>query len=173
MMGNPASSEDFLNRQIRNKPLRIKGAEDAIPAQFVAPRVFRMPRGKLALDSIAVMPIIPPKRSAGGIEYAGRSRQAEAALTTVGQVLQVGPLAYTTVTRDGLDFSKAVRANVGDWVIYTKSAGQIVLLRDDGPQEKDYDAKVDSPRFLILSDADIKFVFESKEEAMLVWSWTR
>jgi co-chaperonin GroES (HSP10) len=133
--------------------------------------VFRLPKGRIALDSIIVVPKTPPRKSAGGIEYPGRSRAAELANTTVGQVLLVGPLAYTTVTRDGLDFSKAEKAKEGDWVIYTRNAGQNTLLRDE---QGHYGADMtDCPRFLILSDADIKFIFDSKEEADLVWSWVR
>lgn len=163
MMGNPVSSEDFLNRQIKTKPLNIP-VIDKTRKQ----RLFVLPKGRLPLDTILVVPIDPPKYSDGGIEYPKKARAAEQALTTVGQVMQIGPLAYTTVTRDGLDFTKAVQAKVGDWVIYTKSAGQITLLRD--PEATD---QLDCPRFIIMSDADIKFIFDSKEEAERVWSWVR
>lgn len=161
----PASSDDFLKN--------VKGAGrtpsgHAISRDNDAPRVFRLPEGELALDSVLVVPKVPPRKSAGGIEYSSRSRAAELASTTVGQVLKVGPLAYTTVTRDGLDFSKATKAKVGDWIIYTKSAGQTTLLRDDSVTDM-----VDCPRFLILSDADIKYIFKDEAEANLVWSWMR
>jgi hypothetical protein len=166
MMPNyPGSSEEFLKRNVGRTPSGHAASREP------APRVFRMPKGKIALDSIIVVPKIPARKSKGGIEYPGRSRAAELANTTVGQVIDIGPLAYTTVTRDGLDFTKAARAAVGDWIIYTRNAGQTTLLREEGVEfNKDM---TDCPRFLILSDADIKYIFESKEEADLVWSWVR
>ena len=72
----------------------------------------------------------PPEFSAGGLAIPDEYRDRQEFAMYVGYVSQVGPLAYTAVTKGGIDLAKANKCKVGDWVQIGKHAGEKFRLRD-------------------------------------------
>jgi co-chaperonin GroES (HSP10) len=81
---------------------------------------------------VLVMPKSAQQRSKGGIYLAAASQEAEQHLTYVGKILAVGSKAFT-------DERLGDKAEVGEWVIYGRYAGQrlehkgvkLILINDD------------------------------------------
>ena len=122
------------------------------------------------MDKIMVRPMDPPKESGGGILLSEKTVSAEIALTTVGQVMDVGSLCFTANTKDGVDYSKEKRqVTVGTWILYRKHAGQPVFVRQGNDGQK-LD-KNRAPRLLVMTEEDILGVFKNEEEARKVWAW--
>lgn len=119
------------------------------------------------LDQVVVRPIDPPSQSKGGIAFDRRTVLAERSQTCVGQIVAMGSLAYTAETRDGVKFWKEVHIPVvGDWVLFTKAAGQPVSIKHSNATDPTL-----SPRLIAMSDNDIKGVFKNEAEARKVWAW--
>jgi hypothetical protein len=99
---------------------------------------------------VLVKPRMAPKRK-GVIILTDDSREAEKATNTVGQVIELGPLAYKTKPA-GLDYSADTNQPVkGSWVRYAKHAGQPFNVRNPkpGPDEDEFD------RYVLITDTDI------------------
>lgn len=79
---------------------------------------------KIDLWRIVVQIPEPPAETAGGIVVPEEYRDRKEFAQYVGYVLDIGPLAYTAVTKGGVDLSKAHKCKVGDWVQFGKHAGE-------------------------------------------------
>lgn len=77
---------------------------------------------------ILVKPVEAIQETAGGIQLAQETVQAQEYLRNHGTVLAVGPLAYADSERYG----NRPWCKVGDKVIFGRGAGVEVLLRDGG-----------------------------------------
>ena len=158
-----SKQDDFLNRVIETKPLKVRPTK---VADIDWPEIYAY------ADKIAVLPLEPQTKSAGGIEYDAKTVAAERAMTTVGQVKKIGSLCFTAVTKDGLDYgSEKHKFAVGSWIVYKKHAGQQLFVRQkgDGMQLESRSA----PRYLLMTEDDVLAVFPTEEEARKVWAWCR
>jgi co-chaperonin GroES (HSP10) len=164
------NTEDFLNSAGKNVKLVLPEQKKADPVKpkKSATQAVKPPKQYVALDRILVKPIEPARESSGGIALAKQSVLSEIALTTIGQIIGMGPSAYTAITSDGVDFSKGRVPKVGDWITYRKHAGQPQLLKHKAADRLD---AADSPRLLLMQDNDVLSIFESEEEARKVWGW--
>lgn len=107
---------------------------------------------------VLIRPRRAPKRK-GMILLPEDTREADEATNTVGEVIALGDLAYKTKPA-GLDYALDTNApKVGDWVRYTKHAGQPFKVRNpDATGEDDQ-----SERYVIVSDTDILGVIPASE----------
>ncbi len=128
---------------------------------------FKMPKMTSMLDRVLVKPI-EPKRSHGMIALASSSIKAERALTVVGQVVDIGSQAYVA-TPDGLNYgADRGKISVGSWVLYRKHAGQPIRVKKDANEKVDAE---DQAIIISMEDRDILAVFESEEDANMIWHW--
>lgn len=99
---------------------------------------------------VLIKPRTAPKRK-GMIILTDDSREADQATNTVGQVVELGPLAYKTKPA-GLDYSQDTnQPKVGSWVRYAKHAGQPFKVRVEksGPDGDEFE------RYVLITDTDI------------------
>lgn len=89
------------------------------------------------LWNIVIEPLAPKKVSAGGIQLANETQEAQEILTAMGQIIAVGPLAFSGKTETGMDTSQCVcdpetqalrSYRVGDWVAYMRYTGHTMTL---------------------------------------------
>jgi co-chaperonin GroES (HSP10) len=147
---------DFLKRKGRKRPDVVVEAE-AIDWPIYVP----------ILDEVVVRPMDPPTTSSGGIQLARITKLSDRAMTCVGQIVAIGSQAYTAKTRDGVDFAaEARKPHVGDWVFFTKAAGQPMPVRHSSARDP-----AEAPRLIWMKDNDIKGVFLNEAEARKVWAW--
>jgi len=86
----------------------------------------------------------------------------------VGEVLQIGSQAFVA-TPDGLDYgADKDKIKVGSWVVYRKHAGQPLRIKKAADEKVDSD---DQTILLAMEDRDILAVFDSKEDAEMIWHW--
>lgn len=161
-------SSQFLKSAGKDVKLVVPDQKKAAAPKPKAPKIVKPPKQYVMLDRILVRPIEPKRSTAGGIEFASQTVRSEIALTTVGQVVGMGPGAYTAKTVDGVDFSAGRTPKVGDWITYKKHAGQPQFIKRDAADKLD---AVDSPRLLLMADNDALTIFDSEEEARKVWGW--
>lgn len=81
---------------------------------------------------ILIQPLPPLQRNAGGvIELPDQVQNADATLTAIGRVLQLGHFAFKSTTQAGLALSEEpFKPKVGDYVLHETYAGQEIRLRD-------------------------------------------
>lgn len=99
---------------------------------------------------VLIAPLKPKQKSSGGlIEIPESAQTIEEINITIGEVLQVGPLAYQNNTKGGLDmrrFSHDIEKPsdlVGRYVMYKRHTGLNVMMKQpDG----------DRAKFLLLDD---------------------
>lgn len=73
----------------------------------------------------------PEEKTAGGIVLSEGIKEAELALTVVGQVSAIGPMAFTTKTPGGHDYSvHADDVKIGTWVLVSRKIGVPLRQRD-------------------------------------------
>lgn len=85
---------------------------------------------------------VPPEATDGGIVIPEEYRDRKEFASYVGYVVGIGPLAFTAVTRSGMDLSKAKKCKVGDWVHFGKHAGEKFRA-------------VDGTLYIVLTDTEI------------------
>lgn len=117
--------------------------------------------------------IVRPKPAAekhGSIFVAARTKNTDLAVRTIGQVLKIGPLAWTA-TFDGMDYRTdqvAHSIREGDWVIFRQNAAQKIKI---GRGSAAFDGDEPEDQFLlILSDTDI-FAKLTPEQARTFFDW--
>lgn len=116
--------------------------------------------------------IVRPKPAAekqGSIYLAARTKNTDLAVRTIGQVLKIGPLAWTA-TFEGMDYkSDAVARSIqpGDWVVFRQNAAQKIKI---GRKENSYGDEPEDQYLLILSDTDI-FAKLTPEQAATLYDW--
>jgi co-chaperonin GroES (HSP10) len=106
----------------------------------------------------------PPKVQKGSIVLATRTKNAEQAVCTVGQITAMGELAWKSKTA-GLDYSAdkvAAGMKVGDWVVYRSHSGQRIKMTQNAAPEFVGDAPADD-FMLIMSDTDILARIDPKD----------
>lgn len=80
---------------------------------------------------VLVSPLQAPKQSAGGIQFAEQTQEAEYYLTGVGRVVAIGELAFKARTSGGLQLETDTNnPKVGDIVVYPPQAGIRLQLKD-------------------------------------------
>jgi len=73
---------------------------------------------------ILVIPFSQPTQSAGGIHFTAKTKQEEEIATVIGQVVSLGPLAYS----DEYKFMGIPWCKEGDFVIFARYSGSRVRL---------------------------------------------
>jgi len=86
---------------------------------------------EMTLWYVAIAPIEPPEESKGGIALIDSVRDRAQATATVGFITAMGPLAFCSKTRGGLDMT-VQRDTIGlmDCVLFPAFAGQRMTLKD-------------------------------------------
>lgn len=73
----------------------------------------------------------PPEKTEGGIFLPDEVRNAEAVMSCVGRIADMGPLAFTARTSLGYDYGAMhVRPQIGDFVLVPKYGSRDVRLKD-------------------------------------------
>lgn len=98
----------------------------------------------------------PPLKQIGRIALADRTKRANLATETVGQILGMGANAFR-MDVNGCDMKAETNwPKVGDWVIYRQNAGQRLRLRSEMDRVKALDgSSADEVHLLLMSDSDI------------------
>ncbi len=164
-MATTARSEDhFLNKHRNSRSL--EAMQNCL--QAIEPTAsIKLPKMTAMIDKVLIRPM-EPRRSHGAIALASSSIKAERALTIVGQVVGLGSQAFVA-TPDGLDYSvDKDKIVIGSWVMYRKHAGQPIRVKKSADEKVDSD---DQTILLAMEDRDILAVFESKEDAEMIWHW--
>lgn len=95
----------------------------------------------------------PEEKSAGGIVLSDSIQEANLALTCVGRVSAIGPMAFSTKTAGGHDYSVHKEdIQIGTWVLVSRKIGVPLRHRDGRVQQ-------------IVNDYEIMAVL-TEEEAM-------
>ena len=107
------------------------------PSKFALEQKYQAEKNKLPVPTgwrILVLPFKGKKKTKGGILYSDEQIDRQQLATVCGNVLAVGPQAYT-----GVRFPDGPWCKVGDWVIFARYAGsrfkieggEVRLLNDD------------------------------------------
>jgi len=107
------------------------------PSKFALEEKYQEEKNKLPVPTgwrILVLPFKGKKKTKGGILYSDEQIDRQQLATVCGNVLAVGPQAYT-----GEKFPDGPWCKVGDWVIFARYAGsrfkieggEVRLLNDD------------------------------------------
>lgn len=112
----------------------------------------------------------PAAKQVGLIALAARTKNADLATRTIGQVLKIGPLAWTA-TFEGMDYRSDATAHSikpGDWVIFRQGCAQKIKI---GRREAEFPDDEPEDQFLLLmSDTDI-FAKLTPEQAGAFFDW--
>ena len=90
-----------------------------------------------------------PKKKQGLIEIAESAQDIEKIQTTVGRIIQIGPLAFKGKNESGLDLSvEAPRMVEGAYIMFARYTGQrVIVLSGSGERS-----------FLLINDSDVMAV---------------
>ena len=91
------------------------------PSKFALEQKYQAEKNKLPVPTgwrILVLPFKGKKKTKGGILYSDEQIDRQQLATVCGNVLAVGPQAYT-----GEKFPDGPWCKVGDWVIFARYAG--------------------------------------------------
>lgn len=95
----------------------------------------------------------PQEQSVGGIVMPDQIKEAEAALTPVGQVVAIGPMAFATKTTGGHDYAiHKEDVQVGTWVMVSRKIGVPFRMKD-------------GRYYQLINDYEIMGTFASEAEA--------
>lgn len=98
----------------------------------------------------------PEAKTASGIILTDDVQDAESALTMVGRVIEIGPMAFKTKTSGGHDYSLHVDdVKIGDWVLTSRKIG-VPIKNKDGRT------------FQLCNDYEILAAFDNEQEASQV-----
>jgi co-chaperonin GroES (HSP10) len=99
----------------------VKPDSDVVPDIPVKPLGWR----------VLIRPYRPDDTSAGGIAIPEEALEATEILTFIGQIVDMGNLAFTAKTRSGILMADIEpKPQVGDWVMYGQYGGQNLRLRN-------------------------------------------
>lgn len=98
---------------------------------------------------LLVKPYQLEEKSKGGIVLVQESKEYDDAACFVGQVVSVGPEAYSDSRYNGARWCAP-----GDYVLYASHAGQKVKLRGSAEEEK----------YLIIKDSDVRARTDAPEK---------
>lgn len=90
----------------------------------------RVPVMEPASWFVLLLPIQPLKESAGGIELAETTQEAQRVFNHVGEILAVGPAVYMGETNSGIDMKKLPMPKVGEFWGFPQHSGQRYYLRE-------------------------------------------
>ena len=97
----------------------------------------------------------PPIKNIGMIALADRTKRANLATETVGQILAVGANAFMLET-GGVDMKRETWPKLGDWVIYRQNAGQRLRMTSEMDRVKaEGGSASDEVHLLLMTDSDI------------------
>lgn len=112
----------------------------------------------------------PAAKQIGMIATAARTRNADLATRTIGQLVAIGALAWKG-EMEGIDYKKdpvASSFEVGDWVVFRQHGAQKIKI---GKTASEFAEDEDEDQcLLILSDTDI-FVKLTPEQADKYYDW--
>lgn len=141
----------------------------ALPTFNEAP-VFYTPYPAPLSFQVIVLPK-PPDTKRGLIELAKRSRQAEQAVGTIGQIIAIGAKAWGKGPEFDLSGDPQQPA-IGDWVVYKQHAGQRLRIRKDFTNDDAADEGSPLEEYiLIMTDIDILARFKTRAEAERFYAW--
>lgn len=112
---------------------------------------------RLPLDMIQwrllVQPLPPKRRTDGGIYTVEQTQNADAILTVVGRVLQMGAACFKARTPGGIELAQEpLNPKVGDWIMYGRYAGQEIYLQD-----------AQHTKLIMVNDTDVLAVVKDPE----------
>lgn len=122
-------------------------------------------KGELPLTAVSwfliVEPLEPKEETAGGLVIARETKEAEEAIMTVGQILQLGSLCFTGVTKSGISLGdQNPKPKVGDYVMYQRYTGQrITVRREGGAIDRD---------LLIIKDSEIIAIVDRPDDLRFI-----
>lgn len=114
----------------------------------------------------------PPRQKIGLLHTAKRTRDAELAVRTIGQIVAMGDLAYKAGT-PGIDpqaCGVSQKLKVGDWVHYRQGAGQRLRVQRQDHVDVAEDA-ADDQWILGMSDTDVLGRFRDEAHASKWYDW--
>ncbi len=129
---------------------RTKG----FPSQFSAPGTIPDDMIPQPIGYRIVVRPKPPKDKLGLIELAARTKNADLAVRTIGQIVAVGALAFRTKT-EGVDWTAdgvAQSLKAGDWVVYTHHSGQKLQFSSGAT---DFSGERVERFLLVMNDTDV------------------
>lgn len=139
--------------------------------KFDGPAVFEIPLPEPTTYHVIVRPRPSSETlgEAGLIVAAKRTKDADLAVRTIGQIMALGALANKIATKDMDPMQDPVSQalKVGDWVVYAQHAGQKLQLR----KNVDSDEADANQFFRILNDTDILARFRYPAEALRFLDW--
>ena len=94
---------------------------------------------------LLVMPVAPKKVSSGGIVIPVSAQEAQKYLNYTGKLLAIGSTAFTDETTK----YEENKPNIGDYVVYGRYAGQVLLYKD--------------VRLLIVNDRDVLAIVKNPD----------
>lgn len=140
--------------------------------QFECKPVYELDPPEPATFYIIVRPK-PPKQQIGSILTAKRTRNAELAVCTVGQIVAMGSLAFKAGTPD-MDPTKdpvAQKIKVGTWVQFRQHGGQKLKIRKEHDNDLGgLDEQLDE-HLITMSDSDVLAVFRDEAHAERYYDW--
>lgn len=139
--------------------------------RFVGTAIFEIPLPDPGTVHVLVRPR-PPKATIGDgrLVAANRTKNAERAVRTIGQLVAIGALAWKAPA-GGVDPMKdpvAQSYKVGDWVVYKQHAGQRLRIKQ-GKEER----SEDDQHVLLMTDTDVLARFKSEMEADRYYDWVQ
>ena len=138
--------------------------------EMPAPKVARPPK---PLTFMVYVRPRPPREKIGSLVTSTRSKNAELATCTVGQILAIGALAWKAGTPD-LDPTRdpvAQSLKVGDWIHYRQASGQ-KLRRVRDVTDFVFDGDVPRDDFILgMSDSDVFGLFDNEAHAAEFADW--
>ncbi len=102
---------------------------------------------------IIVKPYKRAEKTQGGIIIPGMAAKEDVHQTQVGQVIDVGPLAYTNKELTGSE----PWCKVGDWVMYPRIAGSMVFKKRTGGDQEDQ-------AFRRIKDDDVDSIISNPDD---------
>lgn len=136
---------------------------------FEGPAIFELPVPQILSVNVLIRPRPASETLGSGVLIAAdRTKKADLAVRTVGQVVALGAQAFKAGTRD-LDPLKdpiAQQIAVGAWVAYRQHAGQKFRVK------RSQDAPESTTEYLVLlTDTDVLALFENEAQAAQFYDW--
>lgn len=107
------------------------GTQPRAPSSMIlSDEAVRKPLFRPASWFVLLLPVAVRSESAGGIELAETTQEAQRVFANVGEVLAIGPAVYSGRTNSGIDMSQLPRPRTGELWAYPQHSGQRFYLRE-------------------------------------------
>ncbi len=120
---------DFEQRQLAKSEAAMTKAEEKREKCFQKIEQLQKVVGA-SLYRIIIDPIEPETESEGGLKYTNETIQAQEYLRYYGQVVSIGPLAFSDEKFVDVNGNRIRACEVGDWIVYGRHAGHDICVRE-------------------------------------------